>query len=199
MKRIALFVLTALAVFTLALSLAPRAAAQEEEPQQRLWVVYPDAGIVLSGKGEDAVTLRSVVHVEALPISPKVRKKHGDDPLVSEDLTCGHMLDLHLPVGKYEFHFSTRDGMETRTTVETVVLRPDGMGNLQVDFSKAKTYIIGDNHTIQQLEGAIGELARRLAALQAEVAALKGNPKAVTPAPAPTDTPAPAPTDAPAK
>ena len=173
MKRIGTLILAALAVFLFALSITPRAAAQEEEPQQRLFVDYPDAGIVLSGKGEDAIILRSVVHVEALPLSLKVRRKHGDDPLVSEDLTCGHRLDLHLPVGKYEFHFSTRDGMETRTTVETVVLRPDGMGDLQVDFSKAKTYVIGSSFSLYDLENILINMDKQLNALQAEVAALK--------------------------
>ena len=189
MKRIGILVMAALAVFTFALSLATKAAAQDAEPMQLLDVHYPDTGIVLSGKGDDAVTLRGTVHVQAFPLSPEVIKKHRNDALASEDVTIGSFLRFRLPLGKYELHFSTRDGNETRTTIETVVLRADTGSNVQIDFSTAKTYVIGDSIAFQQMEGYLVEMAKRVAALQAEVDALEGKTQAVNPATGPTDTP----------
>lgn len=193
MKRIANFVLAALAVFTLASGVL----AQSEEKTGTLRVDSP-ASFILSGKGDDAVRYDGTVHVQVFAASPELKKKAGNDPVGSEDVGRG-LKEFTLPVGRYEVNFSIRDGVEMKTTIKTVVIHNKDISLVVPDFSAAKTLTYGSGMTAQQMEGVIRELARRLAALQVEVAALKGGTKAVPAPPAPTDTPAPAPTDAPAK
>ena len=183
MKRIAIFVLATLAVVVMALSLAPKATALNEDRERTVTISYPASGIVLSSKGEDAVILRSTVHVQAFPLSPELKNKYGDDPIASEDVTCGNNLRFTLPLGRYELQFTTRDGKETKTTIEALVLRSDAESAVVIDFSTAKTLVIGGTLTMQQLENAVLYLDRRVIALQAEVAALKGGkPAAAVPA-----------------
>ena len=196
MKRIATLVLAALAVFTLASGVL----AQSEEKTGTLQIDNPGS-FILSGKGDDAVRYNGPVHVQVFAASPQLKKKAGDDPVVSEDVMQGqgYARNFTLPVGKYEVDFSMRDGVEMKTTVKTAVIHNKDTATILADFSEAKTLIYGSGMTAQQMEGVIRELARRLIALQAEVDALKGKTKAVPAPPASTDSPAPAPTDSPAK
>ncbi len=194
MKRIGILVLAALAVFTLALG----AAAQSEEKTGTLRVSNLGP-LILSGKGDDAVRYDGPIHVQVFAASPELKKKAGNDPVDSEDIGPRGSKDFTLPVGRYEVDISMRDGVEMKTTIKTVVIHDRDQSGILADFSAAKTLIYGSGMTAQQLEGVVRELARRVIALQAEVDALKGSPKAV-PAPLiPTDAPPPAPTDAPAK
>lgn len=195
MKRIALLVLAALAVLTLASGVL----AQSEDQKGTLRVGNPTP-YTLDGKSDVAAhSYNGPVHVQVYAASPQLKKKAGDDPVVSEDVVQGYTRDFPLPIGRYEVDFSIRDGMEMKTTIKTVIIHNNDISTVLGDFSAAKTLIYGSGMTAQQLEGVVRELARRVIALQTEVDALKGSPKAVTPSPAPTDAPAPAPTNTPAK
>ena len=98
-------------------------------------------------------------------------------------MTCGNYLRFTLSLGRYELQFTTRDGKETKTTFETLVLRSDAESAVVIDFSTAKTLVIGGTLSMQQLENAVLYLDRHIIALQAEVAALKGGkPDAAVPA-----------------
>ena len=194
MKRIALLVMAALAVFTLASGVF----AQSEDQKGTIWVGNPTP-YTLDGKGGVAVQYNGPVHVQVYAASPQLKKRAGDDPVVSEDLATAGNKHFTLPVGKYEVDFSIRDGLDMKTTIKTVVVQNNDTSTVLADFSAAKTLTYGSGMTAQQMESVIRELARQLIALQTEVDALKGNPKAVPAPPAPAPDVPPAGSDAPAK
>ena len=205
MKRIVTLVLAALAVFCVTPKAGAQDPGQDEGPKQRLTLVYPREGIVLSGSGDDAVKYTGLTYVKVFPISPRLKKKYGDDPIFSDELHCKHgensggddYRSPSLPLGIYEIQFSMREGNNMKTCIKRpVILSSENSPTVTAEFSNAKTLVIGGDHTLQQMEAAITELVHRVLALQAEVAALKGGTKAA-PAPAP-DVPS-AGTDAPAK
>jgi hypothetical protein len=160
-------IIATLAVASLFASLAPTATAQTEERTQTLYVTYPGTGVILSGKGKDAVTYRGTVHVEVFPISSKLKAKQEEGPVAIEDITSvGSRLDLKLPVGQYEVHFSMREGDELRTTIKPVILRADGASAVEVDFSPAKTLIYGGDMTARQMADSIRQLQKEVANLK---------------------------------
>ena len=195
MKRLAVLVLAALAVFTLTYSLAAKVCAQDivrkEEPKQNLTLLYPNDGIVLEGKGDDVVRYKGIIYVKVYPVSARLKKELGEGPVFSNELQPGYLGDgdrrpaLRLPLGEYEVHFSMRDADDLRTCIKrNVILTRDTAPLVTAELSgTAKTLVIGGDISFQEMENAVYELAVEVKELKAEVAALKGGkPAAAVPA-----------------
>ena len=207
MKRIGTLVMAAFAILILAFGLTPRVRAQDvvqnEGPRQKLTVIYPDNGVVLQGKGDDEVRYKGTIYVKIYAVSPRLKKKLGDGPVYTNELELSAWHTYYtpeLPLGEYEVHFSMRDGDNFRTCiVRNVLLTPTGETTVKAELSgTSNTLVIGGTLTMQQLENVVLFLDRRVTALQAEVAALKGGKATPAPVPAPDVPPAaPAPVPAP--
>ena len=187
MKRFTILFLTALAVFVLALNCVSGAAAQDmaqglseyQGPKQNLSISYSDEGIVLEGKGDDAVIYKGLIYIQIYPVSPRLRKKFGDVPMFSAERMprTGFGTGGSFPLGEYEVHFSIREGDMMRTCIKRgILLTANGGANVEAEMSgTSRTLIIGgDDMTAQQMRDSILQLKQQVAALQAEVAALKG-------------------------
>lgn len=196
MKRIGTLVLAALAVFAFALSLTVKANAQDAAPdisqdpgpKQPIRIHY-GAGVILEGKGDDAVKYKGLIYLKIFPVSARLVKKYGAGPAYSNEIhpTSGGMgvsdevANPSLPLGKYEVHFSMREGDTMRTCIKRdVLLTANGEANVEVEMSgTTRTLMIGgDDMTAQQMRDSILQLKQQIASLQAEVAALKGGAKA---------------------
>ena len=197
MKRIGTLVTATLAVFALALSLGTKAAGQEtppdtiqvlndyQGPKQSLNIYDPEGGIVLEGKGDDAVKYTGLIYVKVFPVSPRLIKKFGAGPFFeAETYPSGVIYNGNragtiggqFPLGEYEVDFSMRDGDTMRICIKRgILLTANGGANVQAEMSgTAKTLVIGGDVSYQTLENAVGGMARQVAALQAEVDVLKG-------------------------
>ena len=195
MKRIGALALAALAVFVMALSIVPKARAQDAAqdisqdpgPKQPIRIHY-GAGVILEGKGDDAVKYKGLIYLKIFPVSARLIKKYGAGPAYSNEIhpTSGGMgvsdevASPSLPLGKYEVHFSMREGDTIRTCIKRdVLLTANGEANVEVEMSgTTQTLIIGgDDMSAQQMRDSILQLKQQVAALQAEVAVLKATTK----------------------
>lgn len=194
MKRITIPIVAALAVFVLTLNFALRAAAQDvaqelsqyQGAKQVLSIPYPEGGIVLEGKGDDAVKYKGLIYVDIYPVSARLKKKFGDGPVLRKEIYPTGGVRAELPVGEYEVHFSMREGDTMRTCIKRgILLTSNSDVSAEVEMSgTARTLIIGgDDMTAQQMRDSILQLQQQVAALQAAIAALKGG-SSTAPAPA---------------
>ena len=197
MKRLAILLWTALAVFVMASSLVPRATAQDvaqelnqyQGPVQVLSIPYPQDGVILSGQGDDAIKYKGLIYVEIYPVSVRLKKKFGDGPVLRKEIYPNGTINaptgfsVNLPIGEYEVHFSMREGDAMRTCIKRgVLLTSNSSVNAEVEMSgTTRTLVIGgDDMTAQQMHDSLLQLKQQVAALQAEVAALKGGKAAAT-------------------